>query len=987
MGDDTKRDTKNDNSDVGSDVKTYGRLLAYVIPYWGAFLVSIIGFLIYSLSNVSFLQLISYIVDSVKSPDPLLQSEYSAFLQDIFGQRDSLNRTVIPIAIVTIVVCRGLGTFIGNYFISYVSTNLIHNLRCELFDQLLKLPSKFYDKSAMGHLVAKVTFHVTQVSGAATDAVRVIIREGFTVLGYLAFLLYLNWKLTLIFFAVAPFIALLVNFTGRRFRRISERIQHSMGDVTHVASEAVQGYRVVRTFGGTEYERQRFTKVSHYNRRQSMKMVVTSAISTPVIQLLVATALAGLVWLVLDPILLANMSAGNVVAFITTGGLLAKPIRQLSEVNATVQRGLAAAEDIFDLFDQEVEEDQGELELETVSGRVEFRNVSFSYGEDLPQVLKDISFTARPGETIALVGRSGSGKSTLASLIPAFYAPTSGTILLDEKPIESFSLTNLRQHIALVTQQVTLFNDTIAKNIAYGELADSSEEEIIEAAKKAFAWEFISELHNGLDTVIGDDGVLLSGGQRQRLVIARAFLKNAPILILDEATSALDSESERYIQTALEAVVKGRTTFIIAHRLTTIEKADRILVIDNGRVVEQGTHTQLLANEGFYSGFYNRDGQEKPETEASIHRAVGDFLPVPHVPDRSRWFSEDFNPLSKAWYSGATWVKFLRPLGFLYNQLGQIRRQRIERDSRSWKAPVPVIVVGNINVGGTGKSPLVIWLAEQFSARGMNPGIVSRGYGGASRQYPFVVDAQTDPKVAGDEAVMIARRTNCTVVVDPDRVCAVRRLLEVTDCDLVISDDGLQHYFLQRDVEIAVVDGEKGLGNALCLPAGPLREPPERLKEVDFVIVNGKEDVKIPVSYQHMILIPTAIINIATEESQPPHSEGKPGQGVHAVAGIGNPDRFFRMLRELGYQVIEHPFPDHHLFELSELVFGDSLPVIMTEKDAVKCRLLNLDLVHQEFWYLEVGAELPPVFVTSVLSKTGLNVTPLHVIPNETAKV
>ena len=584
-----------------NDVKIYGRLLSYVVPYWGAFLLSILGFLIFALANVSFLQLISYIVDSLKGTDPLVQSNYSAFLENIFGQGDSLNRTVIPIAIVIIVICRGFGTFVGNFFISVVSTSLIHNLRCELFDQLLKLPSKFYDRNAMGHLVAKVTFHVTQVTGAATDAVRVIIREGFTVISYLVFLLYLNWKLTLIFFAVAPFIALLVRFAGKRFRRISERIQQSMGDVTHVASEAVQGYRVVRTFGGADYERQRFNHVSQYNRRQSMKMVVTSSISTPVIQLLVASALAGLVWLVLDPTLLVAMTAGNVVAFITTGGLLAKPIRQLSEVNATVQKGLAAAEDIFDLFDQETEKDGGDIELTDVEGRVEFKHVSFSYGDDLPGVLKDISFTVTPGETIALVGRSGSGKSTLASLIPAFYSPTSGSILIDGKQIESITLVNLRQHIAIVTQQVTLFNDTVRRNIAYGSLADSSDDEITDAAKKAYAWDFISELRKGLDTVVGDDGVLLSGGQRQRLAIARAFLKDAPILILDEATSALDSESERYIQTALEAVVKGRTTFIIAHRLTTIEKADRILVIDNGRIVEQGTHQQLLANNGFYS--------------------------------------------------------------------------------------------------------------------------------------------------------------------------------------------------------------------------------------------------------------------------------------------------------------------------------------------------------------------------------------------------
>ena len=350
---------KNAKAGAASDAQVYGRLLSYVTPYWGAFLLSMFGFMLYSLSNVGFMQLVAYIVDSLSGKDPLIDTRAEPVLRSLFGDADSLNRNVIPMAIVFIAITRGLGTFIGNYFITFIGTNLIHSLRCELFEQLLRLPSGFFDRNSMGHLVAKVTFHVTQVTGAATDAIRIIIREGFTVIGYLAFLLYLNWKLTLIFLAVAPFIALLVDYAGKRFRRISERIQDSMGDVTHVASEAVQGYRVVRTFGGTDYERDRFARVSHDNRRQSMKMVVTSSIATPVIQVVVAIALAFLVWLVLDPVLLANMSEGMVVAFIGTGGLLAKPIRQLSEVNSTIQKGLAAAKDIFELFDERPEPDEG----------------------------------------------------------------------------------------------------------------------------------------------------------------------------------------------------------------------------------------------------------------------------------------------------------------------------------------------------------------------------------------------------------------------------------------------------------------------------------------------------------------------------------------------------------------------------------------------------------------------------------------------------
>ncbi len=968
-----------------SDIKIYGRLLSYVVPYWAAFLVSILGFLIYAASNAGFIGLISYIVDSLQGNDPLAGSQYSP-VRDLFGEGESLNRTIIPLVIVVIVVCRGIGTFIGNYFISYVSTNLIHNLRCELFDQLLKLPSRFYDKTAMGHLVAKVTFHVTQVTGAATSAVKVIIREGFTVIGYLAVLIFLNWKLTLLFFAVAPLIALLVNFAGKRFRRISERIQDSMGDVTHVASEVVQGYRVVRTFGGAEYERDRFSKVSNYNRLQSMKMVVTSSVSTPVVQLLVACALAGLVWLVLDPRLLADMSPGNVVAFITTGGLLAKPIRQLSEVNVTVQKGLAAAEDIFELFDEEVEADLGTVELSNVEGRIEFNDVSFSYDPDRPVVLKGISFTVNPGETIALVGRSGSGKSTLASLIPRFYSPTRGTILLDGNPIESLSLSNLRQHISIVTQQVTLFNDTIRGNIAYGALREVGDDEIAVAAKKAFAWKFISEFPDGLDTIVGDDGVLLSGGQRQRLAIARAFLKDAPVLILDEATSALDSESEGFIQTALEAVAKGRTTFIIAHRLSTIEKADTILVIDDGRIVEKGTHAELLAHNSFYSNFYSRNEESGTNTLPSIKDDSAELMVVPQVAEDRTWFLEDFNPLQKAWYAEANWLKLLSPLGFIYSQIGKMRRKRIELGHKSWKADVPVIVVGNINVGGTGKSPLVISLARELSTRGLKPGIVSRGYGGFHNAYPLFVDSQSDPTLAGDEPVMIARRTGCPVVVDPNRVRAVQELLKNEDCDLVISDDGLQHYYLERDVEIVVIDGEKGLGNKMCMPAGPLRESPDRLREVDFVVINGSQEIDLPVPCHHMQLVPRKMINLESGEAFPEDS-GDPGPLVHAVAGIGNPQRFFESLKSLGLNVIEHPFPDHHKFKLSDLVFGDSLPVMMTEKDAIKCRRLNPGLIHQNFWYLEVDAELPPEFITSVINKAGLDVTCLPIIANDSVKV
>ena len=947
-----------------TDMQIYGRLLKYVTPYWAAFLLSIFGFMIYSLANVSFLQLLGYIVDSLGGNDPLAGTEAAPLIRDFFGGDGELNRTIIPVAIVMIVFGRGIGTFIGNYFISYVGTNLVHGLRVELFDRLLLLPSKFYDKNAMGHLVAKVTFHVTQVTGAATDAVRVLIREGFTVIGYMGYLFFLNWKLTLIFICVAPFIALLVSVAGKRFRRISERIQDSMGDVTHVASEAVQGYREVRTFGGLDYERERFLKVSHNNRRQSMKMVITASIATPSVQLLVSGALAGLVWLALDPVLLANMSSGDVVAFIGTGGLLAKPIRQLSEINSTIQRGLAAAEDIFAMFDEEIEKDEGTKRLTKVKGKLEFRDVSFAYDDNEP-VVQNISFVAEPGETIALVGKSGSGKSTLASLIPRFYSPQAGQILLDDVPVEEIKLSNLREHMAIVTQDVTLFNDTVARNIAYGSLHGKDVARIRAAAEKAYAWDFICELDDGLNTQVGDDGVLLSGGQRQRLAIARAFLKDAPILILDEATSALDSESERFIQSALEAVSAGRTTIIIAHRLSTIEKADRILVIDKGKLVEQGSHTELLEGGSHYAGLHNI--QVKDEGTSRPEKARGEFKPILIQPDKGlNWLPDDFNPLVAGWYNKTSWTRLLSPLAWVFSKIATFRRSRIT----PWQPPVPVIVVGNINVGGTGKTPLVAWIAMQLEEKGYRPGIVSRGYGGKSHQYPLAVNRYSDTAEAGDESVMLARKIECPIVVDPDRCRAVKHLLEEYDCDIVISDDGLQHYALGRTVEIAVVDAKRGLGNGLCLPAGPLREPPSRLAEVDIVMVNGAAQIDLPVAFMRMGIEVNGILRL----SDTVDDTSEPGSlTVHGVAGIGHPERFFDTLKQLGYEVIEHRFDDHHRFKLTDLTFGDSLPVIMTEKDAVKCRQLGTDQIHHNFWYVDVSVAPDEHFLPKLLSEIGFN--------------
>jgi subfamily B ATP-binding cassette protein MsbA len=420
----------------------------------------------------------------------------------------------------------------------------------------------------------------------------------------MGYLLYVNWILTLFFIAVLPIIGLIVTKVSKRFRLISKNILSAMGDVTHVTQEAVQGYQEVRMFGAVKTERNRMSNASHDNRRQNMKMAFTGALSNPLIILIVSFAFAGVTGFMLNPIILNTMTTGSFIAFIVASGVLIKPIRQLTEVNSDIQRGIAAAESIFEILDSDAETDQGTFETEAVTGGFEFSNVSFTYKGTKKEVLKDINLKVSPGETIALVGSSGSGKTSLVSLIPRFYNHKEGQILLDGVDVNEFALTNLRKHIGIVSQNVTLFNDTIFNNIAYGELKDRSADRVRAAAKIANADEFIEDLPDGYDTHIGDDGVMLSGGQRQRIAIARAVLKNAPILILDEATSALDTDSERHIQAALEQLMKGRTTFVIAHRLSTVEKADRILVLEKGLIVEQGTHEQLLGNKGRYAKLY-----------------------------------------------------------------------------------------------------------------------------------------------------------------------------------------------------------------------------------------------------------------------------------------------------------------------------------------------------------------------------------------------
>ncbi|MCL1058660.1 lipid A export permease/ATP-binding protein MsbA [Shewanella gelidimarina] len=589
----------------------FKRLLGYLKPLKKVLFFAVIGLIMYALVDATFIAVIKPFIDEGFGGQVSQATSGAGGLSNLdlgtsggFGSSSDVL-LIAPFVVIVLFSLRGLANFLSTYCIAYMSARVIMDMRQEVFEHYLTLPVSYMDNENTGNLISRVTYDTEQIARATGSALITIVRDSITVVGMISIMFYFSWKLSLVILVIGPIIGLIIAVVSRRFRKVSKNIQAAMGGVTAATEQMLKGHKNVLSFGGQETEAQRFAKVNDQNRYQTMKLATAQAISQPLVMIIGSFAIAFILYAASIDSMKAELTAGTFATILGAMLAMLQPIKNLTRVNAEFQRGIAACTTVFELLDIKPEKDNGKLEVERVKGELAFNNVDFSYSGHEKLALNGIDFKVEQGQTLALVGRSGSGKSTIASLITRFYTGLkSGGITLDGVNIDEYKLTSLRSQIALVSQQVTLFNDSIANNIAYAYPGEATREQIINAATLAHAMEFIDPMPQGLDTQIGEDGVMLSGGQRQRIAIARAILRNSPVLILDEATSALDTESEKAIQGGLDNLRQNRTSIVIAHRLSTIESADQILVVDQGKIVERGTHTSLLAKQGVYYNLY-----------------------------------------------------------------------------------------------------------------------------------------------------------------------------------------------------------------------------------------------------------------------------------------------------------------------------------------------------------------------------------------------